>query len=310
VISLANVQNNRPLSTVVRLTEKLVRKSCSVAGIVLLGSIFTACGFLAPKGWGFTLGAAVSLAYVLAAWLIGGLYMSAVLHVGIAHRAADLNGTFVKLVVLVQNVFVVPIDPVEWVRRHRYHHAHPDGPADPNRHEGDGFLKTLSVAFFPYPCDATPASDLVLRSWPFRLVRTRSFVLFGQFTSYAPLWLLSRDWRYALLLWVCVRSFGLYVNMIQNYWCHDRRFGFRSYDTGDNSVNIKEWLPLVLSFGNSLHNNHHLRPRLARLSHRTDEFDFGFAVIRLLEAAGLARGVRAGGQARTSRGNFPVADTE
>jgi fatty-acid desaturase len=292
----------------VRLSERLVRKSCSVTGCVLLGSIFTACGALAPGGWGFASGAAFSFAYVLGAWLIGGLYMSAVLHVGVAHRAADLNGTFVKLVVLVQNIFVVPIDPVEWVGRHRYHHAHPDGPADPNRREGDGFLKTLYLAFFPYPCDATPARDPLLRSWPFRLVRAKTFVLLGQFTSYATLWLLARDWRYALLLWVCVRCFGLYVNLIQNYWCHDRRFGVRTYDTGDNSVNIKEWLPLVLSFGNSLHNNHHQRPRLPRLSHRPEEYDFGFAVIRLLKAAGLARACGADGRARASRRNFPVAD--
>lgn len=61
-----------------------------------------------------------------------------------------------------------------------------------------------------------------------------------------------------------MRAFGLYVNLIQNYWRHDRQFGERAYETGDNSLNIKERLPLILSFGNSLHNNHHRRPGRAR----------------------------------------------
>jgi len=41
------------------------------------------------------------------------------------------------------------------------------------------------------------------------------------------------DWRFAVAIWLG-RAFCAVVNMIQNYWTHDRRYGYRRYEDGDN----------------------------------------------------------------------------
>ena len=82
-------------------------------------------------------------------------------------------------------------------------------------------------------------------------------------------------------MWLGMRLFALWVNMIQNYWTHDRRFGYRRYDDErDNAMNIGEWLPVTATFSACLQNNHHHFPGFLRLSHHESEYDFGFEVVK------------------------------
>jgi fatty-acid desaturase len=99
------------------------------------------------------------------------------------------------------------------------------------------------------------------------------------------------------MLWISVRIFALWINMIQNYWTHDRRFGTRRYDDEkDNAVNLGEWLPVTASFSASLQNNHHHFPHFLRTSHAPGEYDFGFLTVRAMNAIGLVRPSHSGAQ--------------
>src|SRR5216684_3279871 len=121
------------------------------------------------------------------------------------------------------------------------------------------------------------------------------FAVFAQLISYGFVWALVRDWKYAFVLWAGIRVFALWVNLIQNYWTHDRRFGARRYDDpGDNAMNIGEWLPVMATFSACLQNNHHHYPHLLRLSHADTEFDFGFMTVKLMSALGLVRPSKTG----------------
>ncbi|HET7198409.1 MAG TPA: hypothetical protein VFI86_07060, partial [Burkholderiales bacterium] len=85
--------------------------------------------------------------------------------------------------------------------------------------------------------------------------------------------------------------------MIQNYWTHDRRFGYRRYDDArDNAMNIGEWLPVTITFSACLQNNHHHSPGLLRLSHDESEYDFGFMAVKAMKALGLVRATRNGAE--------------
>jgi fatty-acid desaturase len=102
--------------------------------------------------------------------------------------------------------------------------------------------------------------------------------------------LLVGNLRYAIVLWFGFRVFTLWINMIQNYWTHDRRFGYRRYDDErDNAMNIGEWLPVTATFSACLQNNHHHSPGLLRLSHEEWEYDFGFTTVKAMKALGLVR---------------------
>ena len=267
----------------------------NVAGYTVISIYLLLAGIFAPSAWSPLLGAGAAFIYLLFIWFFGGVYLAVILHMGIAHRALDFNEGFIKLITLMYNKAGIYVNPTTWVNRHRHHHAYSDKSGDPNKLDEDGFWKTLYLIFFPYKCQSNFATDEIFKSWLFRLVSNSYFAVFAQLSSYGLLWLLVRDWKYALLLWLGVRVFALYVNMIQNYWTHDRRFGARRYQNDDdNAMNINDWLPVTSTFSACLQNNHHHYSQLLRLSHDLREYDFGFLVVRLIKAMHLVTATPSG----------------
>jgi stearoyl-CoA desaturase (delta-9 desaturase) len=264
-------------------------------GYALILLYALACMAVAPAAIGPWGALAIAAAYFVACWFIGGVYLSCVMHMGIAHRALDFKPWFTKAVTLVNNAFFVYIDPVGWVNRHRLHHTFSDHPGDPNKLESDGFWRTLYLCLFPYKTTLNVANDEILKTWPFRLTSNWAFAIAA---TAGQLWLLAalaHDGVFAVVMWTTFRFFALWINMVQNYWTHDRRFGYRRYDDDrDNAMNIGEWLPVTITFSACLQNNHHHSPGLLRLSHDDAEYDFGFIAVQGMKALGLVQATRTG----------------
>ena len=90
--------------------------------------------------------------------------------------------------------------------------------------------------------------------------------------------------------------------MIQNYWTHTRKFGYRRYDDErDNAMNIGEWLPVTATFSACLQNNHHHYQALLRLSHDESEYDFGFLTVKFMKSLGLVKATARGAQIARGR---------
>jgi len=262
----------------------------NVAGYLLLIAYAAACVYFAPAHLGPWLGLVIGAAYLLACWFVAGLYLSSVIHMGIAHRALEYKAWFVKSLTVFNNTFGVYVDPVSWVNRHRLHHTYSDHPGDPNKLSSDGFWRTLYLCCFPYKCVANVANDEILKSPSFRLISSPVYCVLAQVFNFSLLWLLVRDLGFAALLWLGTRLFALWVNMIQNYWTHDRRWGYRRYDDEhDNAMNIGDWLPVTATFSACLQNNHHHSAAFLRLSHDESEYDFGFMSVKVMKALGLVR---------------------
>jgi len=272
-------------------------KIYSVTGYSLIAIHVLASGLAAPEHWGFVLGATVGFLYLVFIWFLGGLYLSDVMHMGVAHKTLAFKEWFIKVVTIFNSMAGIYINPLTWVNRHRHHHAFSDHENDPNKLADDGFWKTMYLCIFPYRCKSSLAQDAIFKTWTFRLVSSSVFGLVSQFVSFAVLWVLVRDWRYTLVLWCSVRVFALWINMVQNYWTHDRRFGTRTYDDEhDNAMNLGEWLPVTASFSASLQNNHHHFPNFLRTSHDASEYDFGFLTVRAMKAMGLVKATSSGAQ--------------
>jgi fatty-acid desaturase len=267
----------------------------NVMGYALILVYALACMAAAPAAIGPWGGLLIAAAYFVVCWFVGGVYLSCVIHMGIAHRALDYKPWFVKAITLVNNLLFVYIDPVAWVNRHRLHHTFSDHPGDPNKLASDGFWRTLFLCLFPYKTTVNVANDPILKTWPFRLVSNWGFAVAATVFN---IWLLSvlvHDLRFALTLWITFRVFALWINMVQNYWTHDRRFGYRRHDDErDNAMNIGEWLPVTITFSACLQNNHHHSPGLLRLSHDDAEYDFGFMAVKAMRRLGLVQASRTG----------------
>jgi stearoyl-CoA desaturase (delta-9 desaturase) len=270
-------------------------KGYNVAGYALIAAYALACMYFAPPALGPWAGLAIGAVYFVACWFVGGVYLSCVIHMGIAHRALDYREWFIKGITLVNNIFGVYVNPITWVNRHRLHHKHADHEGDPNKLADDGFWRTLYLCLKPYRPNANMATDAIFTTWPFRLVANPVFAVAAQVFN---LWLLSvlvGDLRFAIAMWVMFRVFALWINMIQNFWTHDRRFGYRRHhDEHDNAMNIGEWLPVTATMSACLQNNHHHSPALLRLSHEEWEYDLGFTVVKGMKALGLVQATARG----------------
>jgi stearoyl-CoA desaturase (delta-9 desaturase) len=261
-----------------------------VSGYAIIALYAFACILLAPPQIGPWAGLAIGAVHFVVVWFVAGLYLSPVIHLGIAHRALDYEPGFVKAITVVNNLFGIYVNPITWVNRHRLHHRFADHDGDPNKLASDGFGRTLYLCLFPYACRDDLAKDEILRSWPFRLVSNPVFCVVAQVFNFGLLWWLVGSLAFAAAMWLGIRVFALWVNMIQNYWTHDRRFGSRRYDDErDNAMNLVEWLPVTATFSACLQNNHHHSPGFLRLSHAESEYDFGFEVVKVVKALGLVK---------------------
>lgn len=272
-------------------------KIYNVIGYSIIFLYLLACMAFAPAHLGPWTGLLIGGVYFFFFWFLSGVYLADILHLGIAHRSLDYKEWFIKLVMLVNNFLGLYVDPVTWVNRHRLHHKHSDHPGDPNKLASDGFWRTLYLCLVPYSSNENMAADRILKSWSMRFVANNYFALFSQVFSFSLLWLLVRDWKFALVMWVGLRVFALWVNMIQNYWTHTRTFGYRRYDDEhDNAMNIGEWLPVTATFSACLQNNHHHYPGFLRLSHDKSEYDFGLITVKVMKTLGLVKATPKGSE--------------
>lgn len=262
--------------------------SYNFTGYLLIFLHLAVGGTMSPVGWSFFEGSLIAFIYLVFVWFLAGVYLTDVIHMGVAHRALVFRPWFTKFISVLYNTIGIYVNPTTWVNRHRHHHVFADQAGDPNKLAEDGFWRTMYLCLLPYKSGSNLANDDILKSFSMKMISTPAYAVLSQFTSYLLVWLLVQDWKYALTLWVGVRIIALWVNMIQNFWSHDRRFGSRRYpDDGDNAMNLCEWLPVTATFSACLQNNHHHYPSFLRTSHDPDQFDFGLMTIRWFKKLGL-----------------------
>ena len=271
-------------------------KIYNVTGYLIIVLYMLACMYSAPARLGPWVGILVGGVYFILCWFLAGLYLADVLHLGIAHRSLDYKDWFMKAVTVGNNTFGIYVDPISWVNRHRLHHKNADHDGDPNKLSSDGVWRTLYLCMLPYKCKENLASDKILKSPSFRVAANPLFGILAQVFSFSLLWKLVGDLKFVLVMWFGMRIFALWVNMVQNYWTHTRKFGYRRYDDDDNAMNIGDWLPVTATFSACLQNNHHHYPGLLRLSHEESEYDFGFLTVKLMKSLGLVKATAKGEQ--------------
>jgi len=132
-----------------RETGEINLRLYNLIGYAIIFSDAAACMYFAPPALGPWMGLSIGAAYFIACWFVGGLYLSCVIHMGIAHRALDYKQWFVKAITVVNNTFGVYINPVTWVNRHRLHHAFSDHPGDPNKLGSRGMLQRSESSSAP-----------------------------------------------------------------------------------------------------------------------------------------------------------------
>ncbi|MBI3836934.1 MAG: fatty acid desaturase [Planctomycetia bacterium] len=245
--------------------------------------------------------------------LVVGIYVYGGLGINIAYHRLLTHRSF-KCPLWLERFFVVVAiccledAPGSWVATHRLHHNDSDEPTDPHSplvsflwsHVGWLLVENRDVrSFSAYERFARD----VLRD-PFYMRLQRTMLTIWIYVAHAAVYYLAgfaAGWAaggdllaglqfgLSLLVWgaivrtVCVWHISWSVNSLTHL------YGYRSYETGENSRN--NWFVALLSNGEGWHNNHHVDPASASNSHHWWEIDPIYGFIRVLEFVGLASDV-------------------
>ncbi len=195
--------------------------------------------------------------------------------------------------------------PAKWVANHRMHHIYSDDQEDPHSP-----MVTFVWSHFEWLLKYNSATRSITNLQKYsRDILEDPFYMKMEKTQIWPLIYLIHGiayflvgygigyWKYAnhaaalqfgssLFVWgVLVRTvINWHVTWSVNSLTH--LFGYRNYDTTDNSRN--NWLVGLFAVGEGWHNNHHADPASASVWHRWWEVDLTYIVIRMLKAVGLA----------------------
>ncbi|WP_213742542.1 fatty acid desaturase [Bradyrhizobium sp. dw_411] len=193
--------------------------------------------------------------------------------------------------------------PARWVATHRLHHHRADDQADPHSplvnlfwsYTGWLFLENTDlcrgVAYDRY------ARDIVRDKFYRWIERAVVWITLGQSLVYFAAGFLiellfggtlSAAAQFGASIWL----WGVVIRTILVWhitWCGNsfpHLFGYRNYETDDNSRN--NMLVAIITNGEGWHNNHHADPNSASNQHRWWEFDLTYLFLRLLVLLGLA----------------------
>jgi stearoyl-CoA desaturase (delta-9 desaturase) len=232
--------------------------------------------------------------YVLRMFALTGFY-----HRYFAHRTFRTSRPM-QLVFAVIGASCVQRGPLWWAAHHRSHHQSADTPRDPHSPTVHGFLWSHMGWFLTpngFRTDWKRIPDLARYAelrWLDRfdvlvpiLLAAGLYALGAGLRAFAPQLGASGG---QLVVWgFCISTVVLFhATVTINSLAH--RYGSRRFATPDDSRN-NLWLAL-LTFGEGWHNNHHFFPASARQGFRWWEVDFTYYGLKVLEAAGLVRGLK------------------
>lgn len=191
--------------------------------------------------------------------LISGLGIAVGYHRVFSHRTHQLP-VWKEKILLFFATFAGQGSPIFWVALHRgYHHPHADTERDPHSPVVHGRYH----AFIGWFIQNTESKNTVNLKYAVDLMRKTHVVWFHNW-HYKLLWAVPLavaviDWRLAFVLFWIPGAIGtLQDNAVNVYGHYKGLFGYRNFETKDNSHN--NFVLGYLGWGQGWHNNHHAKP--------------------------------------------------
>ncbi|MBK5229636.1 MAG: fatty acid desaturase [Thermoleophilia bacterium] len=255
--------------------------------------------------WGGAVGA-LDLGIFAFMYLIAGMGITTGYHRLLTHRSFETK-PWIRAAFAIAGSMSVQGAPIHWVADHRKHHDFSDEHGDPHSphthgrpgwrgvaggwwhsHIGWLFSRDERASASRYARDLKNDSAIV---WVDR--HFFSWILLGLAIPAGLGFALSGGEAYAAftaLIWGGLARIFLqhHATWSVNSICH--MYGKRPFETGDESRN--NWAVAVVALGEGWHHNHHAFPTSAKHGLQRFQIDPSYAMIRALEAAGLAWNVR------------------
>lgn len=253
------------------------------------------------------------LTVFVVSYLYHGLGITLGYHRLLAHRAVKVPRLLEYLIVS-GGYLCFEGSPIAWVATHRVHHKSTDKEGDPHSPR-NGFWHAF-VGWLFSPEYKTPKDQFsvvvpdLLRDPVYRAVDP---------SNPKTQWLicLSVCLVFRLTILILLGPLALLANVLAagtifisaflvNSVCHVPQFGYRNFETSDESRNV--WWVGLLALGEGWHNNHHAIPQSARHGLSWKEPDISWYSIVILRTLGLAKDIRLPGKLKNEFGNEQDAE--
>jgi len=275
--------------------------------ITIAAVVIPFLGFIAAVVllWGGVVDA-LDLGIFAVMYLLAGTGITVGYHRLFTHRSFETN-KYVRATLGILGSMSVQGAPIHWVADHRKHHDFSDeigDPHSPHTHGAPGWRGIVAGAWHSHVGwlfsrdERASASRYArdLKNDPTMVWVDKHFfswVLLGLAIPFVAGFALSGGSLAAggtAFLWGgLVRIFlQHHATWSVNSICH--MYGRRPFETGDESRN--NWAVAVVALGEGWHHNHHAFPTSAKHGLQRFQIDPSYAMIRALEAAGLAWNVR------------------
>jgi stearoyl-CoA desaturase (delta-9 desaturase) len=193
-----------------------------------------------------------------------GIWMT--LHRYYSHKSFEFRYAFLKHIFTTIAVLAGRGSPLGWVYLHRQHHAHSDKDKDPHSPKYVGY-KLFGFEHYKKQEDHKMQVFLVKDM----MSKTQLFIHKWYIFIIAALILFLASISIELLYfgWILPALLIQFSQSNFNYFGHT--YGYRNFETTDNSRNNKWLFPFIL--GEAWHNNHHANPKDCSTQVKVTEYD-------------------------------------
>ncbi len=239
----------------------------------------------------------IAILIFLVGYLLNMFYITVLYHRGLTHNAVQIRPFMMKWLSW-SGTWVTGLEPKAWACMHRLHHLHSDTEKDPHSPVQNGVMGVWLAQYYSYREVITKLNmqdsqlSQVVKDIPFGISFLNRYSL-----SNLPYFLhafiafllsfFSGYWVFGFAYFLGIMSHPIQGWMV-NALAH--RFGYRNFDTDDQSKN--NLFVSFLVFGEGFQNNHHAFPARAKFSCRPYEFDFGYGLCWIAEKLGLVQILR------------------
>lgn len=283
-------------------TASPIRIEWAFANCIILYHLVAPLAFL-PRYFSWT-GVVVAS---LGCFIVGVLGINVGYHRLLTHKGFICPKWF-EFTLAILGVCCLQGSPARWVAIHRRHHQYPDQQADPHSplvnlfwsHAGWVLCKNTALPRTalsdPYAKDLMrqPFYEGLERHWVWWWIVVASWLVYF-LGGFAAGLLVGKNAAEAIDFGLSMVLWGVFVRTVVHWhltWAVNslaHRWGYRNYDTPDNSRN--NIIIGLIGSGEGWHNNHHADPHSARHGHKWWELDTTWLMIRALAALGLATNV-------------------
>ena len=203
------------------------------------------------------------ISLVLGWIIIGGIGSATVLHRYVSHRAFEARKGF-KPILLWIGCLCLQGSPLGWAAIHRgSHHRHADTDRDAHTPK-KGLFYSWHLWLHDWDKYFNPKYSIDLIRDPMQMWFAKNYnrIILG---TYLVVGLI--DWQVLLFGLMIPAAISLYQESNINVFCHFPRYGYRNFETKDDSRNVPflAWI----TWGQGWHNNHHAK---------ASSYDFGTTV--------------------------------